>query len=133
MVHNETHFSCLALSINAISNYGARESCSHKCSITLRTDIFSEPGPQHRFHTLMSRCHSDNLTKYLPGWHNAASTSMIRRFHVFNGQTFWRQKAWGFINLEDRIFHSRWPPENRPCECHKYVPKTCALLQPKYI
>ncbi len=23
---------------------GARESCSHKCSITLRTDIFSEPG-----------------------------------------------------------------------------------------
>ena len=33
------HFAHLEVLYN-----GARESCSHKCSITLRTDIFSEPG-----------------------------------------------------------------------------------------
>ena len=46
--HFAPHFFTLRtgdISLDYVYLYnGAREGCSHKCSITLRTDIFSEPG-----------------------------------------------------------------------------------------
>ncbi len=46
---------------------GARLSCSHKCSITLRTAIFSEPGPDTYELQKQTPLHVPSITLLLEG------------------------------------------------------------------